>query len=63
VNIPRSWKLSFCFLEPFAFVAAAFPLMLHGSAWEAWLAVMLHREAQMAAATKWAWRPIGGVEL
>jgi hypothetical protein len=24
---------------------------------------MLHRETQMAAATEWAWRPIGGTEL
>jgi hypothetical protein len=31
--------LSFYFLEPFAFVAAAFPLMLHGNVWEAWLGV------------------------
>jgi hypothetical protein len=38
--------LSFCFLEPFAFVTAAFPLMMHGSAWEAWMDVcgMLYRE-------------------
>jgi hypothetical protein len=57
--------LSFCFLEPFAFVVAAFPLMLHGSAWEAWLAVcgMLHRKTQMAVAIDWAWRSIGGAEL
>jgi hypothetical protein len=57
--------LSFFFLEPFAFVAAAFPLMLHGSAWEAWLAMCgtLHGETQMAAVTEWAWRQIGDAEL
>jgi hypothetical protein len=65
MNSPWSWKLCFCFLESFAFVATAFPLMLHGSAWEAWLVVcgMLHGETQMATATEWAWRPIGDAEL
>jgi hypothetical protein len=39
MNVPSFWKLGFCFLESFAFVTAAFQLMMNGSAWEAWMAM------------------------
>ncbi len=62
MNVPWFWKLSFRFLEPFAFVTAAFPLMMNGSAWEAWMAVCAVHGTQMVVATEWAWRLMGGAE-